>query len=230
MTPRTRPREREGEILDATRALFDEHGVDDVRVARIARVAGINKALIYRHFSSKEELFVLTVTRYLAEIERELTTVDAGALGPEDALAEITDRYAAYCLRHPAFLDLALLLMRRPFAQLAARVSDGVLLRLGRAMAGCLGPTAAVLAEGTRRNAFAVQDPDRGANHLYTQALGTLHLARLGVGLRRAANGAPETFPVDPGSVRRAVVEDALAHARGGREADSVLRGRRTTA
>jgi len=225
MTPRMRSREREGEILDATRALFDEHGVDDVRVARIARAAGINKALIYRHFSSKEELFVLTVTRYLAEIERELNTVDVGARGPQDALAEMTGRYAAYCLRHPAFLDLALLLMRRPFAQLAARVSDGVLLRLGRALAGCLEPVAAVLAEGTRRGAFAVEDPDRGANHLYTQALGTLHLARLGVGVRRAANGAPETFPVDPGGVRRAVVEDALAHARGGRAADGVLAG-----
>ena len=225
MTPRRRLLEREGEILDATRALFDEQGVDDVRVARIARAAGINKALIYRHFSSKEELFVLTVTRYLGEIECELTAVDVGALGPEDALAEMTGRYAAYCLRHPAFLDLALLLMRRPFAQLAARVSDGVLLRLGQAMAGCLGPTAAVLAEGARRGAFAVDDPDRGANHLYTQALGTLHLARLGVGVRRAANGAPETFPVDPASVRRAVVDDALAHARGSRASNGVLAG-----
>ncbi len=34
----------------------------------IARAAGINRALIYRCFSSREELYVRTISRYLDEI------------------------------------------------------------------------------------------------------------------------------------------------------------------
>src|SRR4051812_11175080 len=67
----TRPaarREREHEIVEATRRLFDERGLQDAPIEEIARAAGINRALIYRHFSSKEELFVATVTSYLAEL------------------------------------------------------------------------------------------------------------------------------------------------------------------
>ena len=46
-------REREREIVEATRALFDERGVQDAPMEEIARVVGINKALIYRHFASQ---------------------------------------------------------------------------------------------------------------------------------------------------------------------------------
>src|SRR5881396_988351 len=69
-------REREREIVEATRALFDERGVQDAPMEEIARAVGINKALIYRHFASKEELFVLTVVRYLAELNERFADVD----------------------------------------------------------------------------------------------------------------------------------------------------------
>ncbi|HEY1275347.1 MAG TPA: helix-turn-helix domain-containing protein, partial [Thermoleophilaceae bacterium] len=64
-----RRRARERRIVDVTRELLDERALQGVQVDRIARRVGINKALIYRHFASKEELFALTITRYLAEIE-----------------------------------------------------------------------------------------------------------------------------------------------------------------
>ena len=59
-------RRREQDIVDATRALFDERGMQEVPIDDIARAVGLSRALIYRHFSSKEELLILTVTRYLA--------------------------------------------------------------------------------------------------------------------------------------------------------------------
>ena len=53
----------------ATRALFDERGLQDAPIEEIARAVGIARGLIYRQFSSKEELYVLTVTDYLAELD-----------------------------------------------------------------------------------------------------------------------------------------------------------------
>ena len=61
---------RERELVAATRALFDERGMQDAPIEEIARAVGIARGLIYRHFSSKEELFVLTVTDYLRRARR----------------------------------------------------------------------------------------------------------------------------------------------------------------
>src|SRR5258705_2670887 len=116
-------RERERDIVDATRALFDERGMQDAPIEDIARAVGINKALIYRHFSSKEELFVLTVTRYLAEIEALLRDVDAEASAPRERLRLGIEAFADYGIAHPAFLDCALSLLRQPADELQAQVS-----------------------------------------------------------------------------------------------------------
>ena len=133
-------RARERKIVDATRALFDERGMQDARIDRIARRVGINKALIYRHFASKEELFVLTITRYLAEINALLEAVDEETSDPPERLRRGFEAFADYGIEHPAFLDCALSLLRQPAEDLRAEVSDAVWLRLagrwGRASDG----------------------------------------------------------------------------------------------
>ena len=63
-----RRRAREAEILAATRALFDERGVRDAQIEDIANAVGINRAIVYRHFTGKEELFALTLVGYLDEL------------------------------------------------------------------------------------------------------------------------------------------------------------------
>jgi AcrR family transcriptional regulator len=203
-------RAREQDIVRATRALFDERGVQDAPIDEIARAVGINRALIYRHFSSKEELFVLTVTRYLEELAGLLADVDPG-LDPVAQLRDASERFTGFCLEYPAFLDCALSLMRRPARDLRDSVSEAVWFRLGQDMAACLGKMSAILRRGAEQGVFDVPDPDFTANHLYTQVLGTMHLARLGVGVREAAPGVPAVFPVPAERVRQACVEDALA-------------------
>src|SRR5213080_1688515 len=103
--------DRERQIVAATRALFDEQGVQEAAVDGIARAVGINKALIYRHVASKEELFILVLISYLGEL-RDGFPEDRS--DPVAALRESIDRYTAFCLEYPAFLDCALSLMRRP--------------------------------------------------------------------------------------------------------------------
>jgi AcrR family transcriptional regulator len=209
-------RAREEEIVEATRALFDDRGVQDAPMEEIARAVGINKALIYRHFSSKEELFILTVTLYLAELTERMNRVDP-ALPPVDRLRVAYGRFADYCVEHPAFLDCAMSLMRRPARDLRERVSDSVWFRLGQAMAASLGPLAEILRDGAARGDFAVEDPEFAANQLYTQALGTMHLARMGVGVRQVAPGVPGVFKVSAEDVKRACLEAVVATATAGR-------------
>ena len=197
-------RDRERDLVAATRALFDERGLQDAPMEEVARAVGINKALIYRVFSSKEELYVLTVTHYLDEL-REV------ALEPHEGLRDALDRFTHFCLRYPAFLDCALSLMRRPADELRERVGDGTWLRLGASMSACLAPLARILADE------GVEDPDFVANRLYTQVLGTMHLARIGLGVRETAPGVPGAFALDAERVREACVRDALTVARTGR-------------
>src|SRR3954451_21075885 len=90
-----RRRRREKEILDATRALFDARGVRDAQIEDIARAVGINRAIIYRHFSGKEELFALTLVGYLDELSGQLRAADAST-GPEARLRAITAAFVDF--------------------------------------------------------------------------------------------------------------------------------------
>ncbi|ONI76994.1 TetR family transcriptional regulator [Actinosynnema sp. ALI-1.44] len=77
----TEPRKRDSAaskeaLLDAARDLFAERGYDRTTVRDIARRAGVNQALLFRYFGSKEALFAAVVARsgrdQLARAPREL--------------------------------------------------------------------------------------------------------------------------------------------------------------
>jgi AcrR family transcriptional regulator len=200
-------RDRERDLVHATRTLFDERGMQDAPIEEIAKAVGIARGRIYRHFSSKEELFVLTVTDYLAELDGVLREAADPALAPRAQLEAWATAYTGFCLRYPAFLDCALSLMHKPARELRGALSDSVWLRLGQGIASCVAHVSEIL----RDDAFAIEDPDYMANVLWTQILGTTHLARIRVGVRQAAPGIPELFRIEPDEVARTCVESALA-------------------
>jgi hypothetical protein len=63
---------------------------------------------------------------------------------------------------------------------------------------------------------FTVEDPDYTANVLWTQGLGLMHLARIGVGVRNVAPGIPGLFTVEPERVVRTCIDGALAVVQAG--------------
>jgi AcrR family transcriptional regulator len=212
-TAAARRRARRQEIVQATRELFDARGLRDANIDDIARAVGVNRAIIYRHFSSKDELFALTLAGYLTELDELLAAADDPAGAPPQRLAAVTGVFADYCLRHPAFLDCALALLRQPGQELLAEISEGALFALGRTMATSLGRIADVLRAGQRTGDFADEDADLLATTLYMQGLGALHLARAGFFVRDGG-GAPELVPVEEERVRRRVVASLVASAR----------------
>src|SRR3954463_9923635 len=96
-----RRRRREKQILDATRALFDARGVRDAQIEDIARAVGINRAIIYRHFAGKEELFALTLVGYLEELSGRLQRTDEPEAEAEERLKAITAAFVDYGLEYP---------------------------------------------------------------------------------------------------------------------------------
>ncbi len=190
--------------------LLDERGRRDPSVEKIAGTAGVSKPDVYRTFESKEEIFALTVVDYLAELEERCSE----AAEPEDPVAALREaclRYVDFCLEYPAFIDHALPVLGRPTDELREQISDSVWIRLGGALAVCVGRLERILAAGTERKVFAVEDPAFRANLLNAQMLGSIQLARVGVGVHEVAPGVAATFELEPERLRDACVEDALA-------------------
>jgi len=209
-----RRRRREADILDATRALFDARGVRDAQIEDIARAVGVNRAIIYRHFAGKEELFALTLVGYLDELAAALKAADSADAAPEQRLRTITATFVDYGLAYPAFVDCALTLMRSG-AELPDEVSEGAMYRLGRGISGCLATVAATITSGVQSGVFHTDDVDLLANTLYASGLGALQLARVGMVVKEAAPGVPTTAALSPQQVKEHLIAASVAMAVG---------------
>ncbi len=206
---------RKREILDATRTLFDERGVRDAQIEDIARAVGINRAIIYRHFSGKEELFAATLVGYLQELDGTLGSADDAKADPEDRLRTITGVFLDFGAALPAFVDCAQALLRRRGEELMEEVRQPVMIDLGLAMAGCLNHVVEILEAGKASGQFHVSDPNLLANIFYTQALGVLNLATLQLSVREENPGLPAADAVPFDQVKALVQIAAVAMARG---------------
>ena len=210
-----RRRRREKEILDATRALFDARGVRDAQIEDIASAVGINRAIIYRHFSGKEELFALTLVGYLEQLAARLQDADDDTAAPEDRLRALTAAFVDYGLEYPAFVDCALELMRRTGPELLDEISEGALYRLGRGISTCLATLAATIQAGVDTGVFHSDDVDLLANTLYASGLGGMQLARVGMLVKQAAPGVPTTAKLPARQVKEHLIAASVAMAVG---------------
>lgn len=207
--------QREQQILDATRALFDKRGLRDAQIEDIAKAVGINRAIIYRHFSGKEELFAMTLVGYLDELDVALSTAIDPDADPTERLRQVTGRFLEFGEQYPAFVDCAHSLLRRPGSELMAEVSEEVMFRLGRSMTACLMHVVEALEAGVKTGDFEVRDPFLLANVFYNQALGGLNLARLQLTVREGNPGLPAVDQVSFDEVKTYIIEGAVAMARG---------------
>lgn len=209
-----RRRQREADLIAATRRLFDAKGVRDAKIEDVARAVGVNRAIVYRHFSGQEELFALTLVGYLDELRDALGAAAAEHDDPTRRLAAITGAFVDYGVAHPAFVDCAQALMRRTGSDLLDEISESALFRLGRAIASCLTILSDALESGTASGDFTgVDDPVLTANTLYASGLGALQLARVGLLVREASPGVPGLGQVSPEQVKSHLVRSALALA-----------------
>ncbi len=81
--------ERREQLLDCAAALFSRKGYAGATTAELARAAGVTEPIIYRHFSSKRELFVALIARTGERTLQQWQQDLEGATDPGDRLRRL---------------------------------------------------------------------------------------------------------------------------------------------
>lgn len=71
-TPRLAASERRERIVSSARKVFEDSGLAGTRTRDLAAAAGVTEALLYRHFTSKDELFEAAIVEPLERAVAEL--------------------------------------------------------------------------------------------------------------------------------------------------------------
>src|ERR687891_106335 len=140
ISPRKRlsGQERRAAILDSALAVFADRGYHAASIDDIAREGGISKALIYEHFSSKQQLYAELIELHADELFARIATAiaEAGSAGAA-RLAVGVDAFYGFVEDH-----------RVPWRMLFREVTDAeVAMVLDRVLAQVTGLVAALIAE-----------------------------------------------------------------------------------
>ena len=90
--------ERRRQLLDLGADLFARYAYEELSMAKIAREAGISKALLYHYFPSKQAYFAATLEQAARELAE--TTSPDPDLPPVQQLAGSLDAYLGWVERH----------------------------------------------------------------------------------------------------------------------------------
>jgi AcrR family transcriptional regulator len=71
--------DRRAAILDAARSAFADTGYHETSLDSVAGRAGVSKALLYEHFSSKRELYIAMLEMHVEELIERISAAVAGA-------------------------------------------------------------------------------------------------------------------------------------------------------
>jgi AcrR family transcriptional regulator len=93
--------ERPEEILCAARALFLEHGVENVTTRQIAARVGISQTALYVYFKSKDEMLERLVNAALCKLGAALDAVNVQCADPIVFLRSNFREYIKFGLEHP---------------------------------------------------------------------------------------------------------------------------------
>lgn len=85
---------RRGQLLELGAELFARHSFAELSMARIAREAGISKALLYHYFPTKQDFFLATLQQAAEEVRRR--TEPDPELPPGEALASSLDAFLTW--------------------------------------------------------------------------------------------------------------------------------------
>lgn len=105
-------------ILEAATDIFARRGYHGTSMSAITKAAGVNKALIFYYFDSKEGLFDAVVKRVYTQQRDALRAIQLKAdLQPRERIHKLIDFYWDFLEQHPEVLYLSLHEVARPDGQ-----------------------------------------------------------------------------------------------------------------
>lgn len=93
-------------IVDAARQEFAKRGFSGARIERIAKLAGVNKQLLFYYFHSKRGLFQTAVRRGAEELEASLADSSHFVGRPLDRLRQLLSALYEFLEQHPDLMSL----------------------------------------------------------------------------------------------------------------------------
>lgn len=159
-------------ILDAALVEFAAKGLAGARVDEIALRAGANKRMLYAHFGSKEDLWVVVLEGAYAAKRAEERALEVDALPPGAAMRRLVEFNLRYTAAHPEFVAL---LNQENIHRAAYLRRSGQMPALYSPLLGSL---RAVLARGEAAGVFR-RDVDALQLYVSIVALGHFYLANL---------------------------------------------------
>lgn len=97
---------RRDEILGAAAGIFAQRGYAGTDIQIVADAVGVGKGTIYRHFPSKERLFLATADLGMRRIREAVDTAIAAVADPLDRIATAITTYLGFFDEHPEFAEL----------------------------------------------------------------------------------------------------------------------------
>ncbi len=138
-------------VFAAAAREFAAHGFSGVSVDRIAAAAGLNKAMIYYHFTSKAALYREVLREMFQAVGARVAEVAASTAPPSDKIRQFIDVFAAEAEAHPHFPPIWF----REIAEGGAHLDETIL----RDMAVVVKSLTAILDEGVKTKRFTPVSP-----------------------------------------------------------------------
>ncbi len=98
--------DRQEAILDEAIRLFAERGYAEADLQVLADRLDIGKGTLYRHFGSKEKLFLASADRVMRRIHEHITAVTAPVADPLERIETGIHAYFKYFAEHPESVEM----------------------------------------------------------------------------------------------------------------------------
>ena len=160
------------ELIDVAERMFLDRGFAETTMQLIAESAGASKETLYRHFSSKEQLFAGIVDRKARELSGPDSALARGGT-PETVLFDLGIGLLHMVLRSPSSSLFRILVAEAP------RVPELGQLFYDRGPGRTVRRLAEYLAEATERGELHCDDPRCAARLFLGAVVSQYHLQRL---------------------------------------------------
>jgi AcrR family transcriptional regulator len=149
--PSTPPESTHDRLIQAAREEFAARGFDGAKVDRITRRAGVNKAMLYYHFHSKNALYLAILREQFAAVAEAVSSVRLEGGTPDVLLRRYIDTIAKVALSRPHFPPMWL----REIAEGGRHLDASVIAELRRVLEVLAG----ILKEGRDAGVFRPAHP-----------------------------------------------------------------------